>query len=476
MNVLTFRTARGHYAYDGASNLLAEVGPRIAQALRAQGAESCDPVPASGPEPYPDPDPAAEAAIAQARKGLGLFRPAPGGAPEPALEPAALHDALARGRRTLMLQLTDACNLRCGYCVYAGTHPGRPAHGTTQMSPAVAEAAIAEFFAHATQTEGPLGLGFYGGEPLLNRKVMKFALDLFRSRAGGREILPALTTNGTLLNGAAGDILAGNAVAVMVSLDGPPRIHDAQRRLRRGGGSFDRVVANLRALQARHPAWFDTHVQLSVTLGPETDLAALDAFFTEFPVARLSANALETPTGTAPPAQDQVETMLARHLNGARAGRLGRRAPEMRLAEALFAPALRKIHRRRPQAPDTGPFTPGGACIPGVDKTFVSPKGRYFLCEKLDGQDAAAIGDVEHGLDVAAAQAVLTRFHALLGDECRGCWAFRLCGICPAHVIRDGRFDPEARRAACALRKRGLARLMRHYCEIREVAPDALGP
>jgi uncharacterized protein len=74
----------------------------------------------------------------------------------------------------LTLHLTPQCNQRCTYC-YAGPHAG-PA-----MSRATLVDALLLGASHARTGDGSCGLVFFGGEPLLERGLMEFALE--RARA-----------------------------------------------------------------------------------------------------------------------------------------------------------------------------------------------------------------------------------------------------------------------------------------------------
>ena len=68
--------------------------------------------------------------------------------------------------------------------------------------------------------------------------------------AGAVPLAFGLTTNGTLLTSADAEFFARYAFKVTVSLDGIGEVHDRQRFFRRGYGTFERIVENLKALIA----------------------------------------------------------------------------------------------------------------------------------------------------------------------------------------------------------------------------------
>ena len=106
------------------------------------------------------------------------------------------------GLDTLVLRLTNRCNLACGYC-YAGSGPAGE-----DLSPDRA----AEAVALACPPGGALRIQFTGGEPLLRWDTAVKVLDF--GRASGRRFHAAIQTNGTLLTPALCRELRARRVAV----------------------------------------------------------------------------------------------------------------------------------------------------------------------------------------------------------------------------------------------------------------------
>ena len=106
----------------------------------------------------------------------------------------------------------------------------------------------------AQNTQGPIHLLWFGGEPTLyGVKRFAKAMELVDQYFAGRTVYHGLQTNGTLINDEWADLLAKRGFAVTVSLDGPPWLHNQQRVYRAGAqagqGTFDAVwqgITNLR--------------------------------------------------------------------------------------------------------------------------------------------------------------------------------------------------------------------------------------
>ncbi|QLH38116.1 MAG: radical SAM protein [Defluviicoccus sp.] len=138
--------------------------------------------------------------------------------------------------QSISLNVSSSCNLGCAYCYagrggFAGVQP-RP------MAWDVARAAIDRLLAVA-EPGAPVTIGFLGGEPFANRKLIHEAV-AYATASGGRlglDVRFSVTTNGTLLRAPDLPLLRRHPFAVTVSLDGSAEVQDAQRPRHRGGGA-----------------------------------------------------------------------------------------------------------------------------------------------------------------------------------------------------------------------------------------------
>jgi sulfatase maturation enzyme AslB (radical SAM superfamily) len=105
-------------------------------------------------------------------------------------------------------------------------------------------------------------LSFYGGEPLLERPLIRRAMAYLDERAPpGVSPRFTLVTNGTLLDARTVRLLALRRVRTFVSFDGV----EAAQRLR-GGGTFAVLDALLRRLRRDYPGWLADDVTIAMTL------------------------------------------------------------------------------------------------------------------------------------------------------------------------------------------------------------------
>ena len=156
------------------------------------------------------------------------------------------------GTHTLKITVltTLQCNFACDYCIQ-GDH-GDYNKSAAKMSMEMA-ARVSAWVENRMDDIRPrrLTVMFFGGEPLLNMPVLYYIAErLYAScQARGVEILVNIITNGLLITREMVERL--NRVGlngIKITLDGDRDAHNRSRPLRGGQGTFDRIIANTRAV------------------------------------------------------------------------------------------------------------------------------------------------------------------------------------------------------------------------------------
>lgn len=89
----------------------------------------------------------------------------------------------------LVLSITNECNFRCGYCICSGNYKHQKRHKNLFRDSKVALNAI-EFFGENLYNKNDLTISFYGGEPLINFKLIKEAIEKIRLLKQGKKEYP----------------------------------------------------------------------------------------------------------------------------------------------------------------------------------------------------------------------------------------------------------------------------------------------
>lgn len=143
--------------------------------------------------------------------------------------------------------VSSDCNLMCNYCYYINTNSGVRTDGLNNHN--LLEKYISD---HIDATDDQLiFFSWHGGEPLLAgidfyRKVIAIQNKYLPEN---KKIINGIQTNGTLLNEEWCRFLAEEQFTIGISIDGPEKIHDANRRSASGLPSFKRAVKGHELLQ-----------------------------------------------------------------------------------------------------------------------------------------------------------------------------------------------------------------------------------
>ena len=330
---------------------------------------------------------------------------------------------------TLVVNVTNQCNLACTYCYeYGEDKIVDTSHGPQSkfMSEATARDSV-ELLLHES---GPIAhMTFFGGETLLNFPVLKATIAYARTRAAevGKTIDFSLTTNATLLQPDIIEFLADNDVGVTISLDGPRELQNRFRVFHNGAGSYDVVAPRIKELLRRHRS---RPIGARVTLTSETiDVTRIYRHLTD----EMGFSEVGFAPVTTSPHQGYAisDSGFDRMLGQFR-----------ELAQEFLEHAAADRHHGFSNVKDTLEEIHKGVskaypCGAGLGLLGVSTDGDVALCHRFAGSDSHKIGSVRDGLDRDAQVAFLQEHHIADKTDCQSCWARPLCaGGCyhEAHV------------------------------------------
>ncbi len=168
-----------------------------------------------------------------------------------------LHAKRTSEIKSLYLIMSTNCNLNCSYCLYSPSQSGSLAKGGKNLTQREIFDALWLFQTKTSQNNRSASdyweqITFYGGEPLLNVKGLKFGIEMIdriKREAGiWRDIKVIIDTNGTLIDDDFIDFAKKNQLSLQLSIDGPRMIHDSARKFKNGKGTFDRVHSVMKKL------------------------------------------------------------------------------------------------------------------------------------------------------------------------------------------------------------------------------------
>lgn len=332
------------------------------------------------------------------------------------------------GLDRLVLNVSHACNLRCRYCYAGGGNYDEP---RGLMTEATAAGVLDRFFGLFDRIGR---IQFFGGEPLLNAGLIRFACERIADMArAGRIAEPpkfGLVTNGTILSPEIMDLLSRHAFHVNVSLDGAAGVNDELR----GQGTFDKVARFVEALERRgvdvsfEATYTAEHLRQGITV-----CELMDFFHDRFGAAEVHIPPVSLPEGH-PLAL--VRGTLARVYGDAVAYSVSNLRPGGRRIAISFASRMMSAFL------DSRPVRP--YCPAGTGTLSVDFRGRVYPCFMFTGMDRFCLGSVFDGSVITSSRAleILNRFGGRDKTEdprCRGCWALPLCSGCYGADLAAGK-------------------------------------
>lgn len=156
--------------------------------------------------------------------------------------------------KTLTLLIKPAsslCNMRCKYCFYEDESNIRDQKSMGIMSGETARQLLAKAMEYIGE-QGELTIAFQGGEPTLaGANFFQEFTDLAeQQKSPGVRIQYAIQTNGLELSEELLAILKKRRFLVGISLDGFRLLHDHNRIDAAGKGTWNRILKNVKRLQA----------------------------------------------------------------------------------------------------------------------------------------------------------------------------------------------------------------------------------
>lgn len=171
------------------------------------------------------------------------------------------------GVSILYLILTSFCNFRCRYC-FQGERHGQ-VNTLKHMTKEIAKKGIDAFVRHLKPDENyDVQIQLYGGEPLLNWEVFVFSVEYIESLVFDGH-LPKTTriivvTNGSLLDEEKARFIKSHKISVGLSLDGPKKLNDSNRRTLSGRSAYNQASEALSVLKK-----FKIPTTFSITVSPD---------------------------------------------------------------------------------------------------------------------------------------------------------------------------------------------------------------
>jgi uncharacterized protein len=311
--------------------------------------------------------------------------------------------------------LSEDCNLACKYCF---VKKGHYRHKTALMQPDVGEKTV-DFLIQKSGKKNDLFLCFFGGEPLMNFRVMGnmviYALE--EGRKNNKYFHFSLTTNGTLLSDEVVEFISKHQISVLISIDGDISSHNLNRPFPGGGDSYDKIVGNLQKLN-QHGISFSARA--TVTSFTKNKIAENYEHLISLGFKRIHFENALAPTGRVfinnksdiEEIKKQYSLISKKIIETVKSG-------QPYNVESFPLP-LERIASKRLNF---------YSCTAGKGYISVDVNGDIYLCHRLVGEKSFYSGNVfEDNFNDKWSEIIRNDVRVDNRIKCRKCWARYICG------------------------------------------------
>jgi len=344
--------------------------------------------------------------------------------------------------KALCLHIAHDCNLACRYCfAEEGEYHGRRA----LMSEEVGHKAL-DFLIANSGNRINLEVDFFGGEPLMNWKVIKSIVTYGRQleKQHNKKFRFTLTTNGILLNEEIMDFLNKEISNVVLSLDGRKEVNDFMRPSRNGKGSYDIIVPKfqefvkkrgdkqyyIRGTFTRSNLDFAKDVMHFADLG--FDQVSIE------PVVAAENEAYGIKEEDLPDIMEEYDKLAVQYIDRAKSGK-----------GFTFFHFMIDLE----QGPCVAKRLSG--CGSGTEYLAVTPWGDFYPCHQFVGEDEFLLGNVWEGVKRKDLVQEFKLCNVYAKPSCRECFARFYCsGGCAANSYKFHGSMTDSYKIGCEMQKK----------------------
>lgn len=351
---------------------------------------------------------------------------------------------------TLMINMTNGCNMACKYC-FAGVNKGKVQNITLDTIKNAVFDLLEKYIDTPNYT-----IFFFGGEPLLRKDLIMESVTFIKEimLEHSKKVSFSVSTNGTLIDSFLIDFFKRESFQVTVSIDGC-KIQNKERVFSDGTETFEAVIKNVMLLKKA-----GVSLGLHATFSPFTEnlLDAIEYFEslqipynyditigsiqkvednTRFTKEKLSIVKLEI--------KQITDFLTCKLLN------------DEQIYCSTFISRLFYVRDKNYKL---------HGCEAGRGTFIVDEKGNYYPCQNMIPFPNATIGNTSMGISFQ--KQLRFQSHSLISiKDCQNCWARFLCGGgCEAErLMKD---SAESLHIRCEITQAEWLEIIIAYTRIRE--------
>ncbi|WP_315263390.1 radical SAM peptide maturase [Tannerella forsythia] len=345
--------------------------------------------------------------------------------------------------KVLTFEVTDKCNLRCRYCAYGDMYSGYDERKSKNMSFETAKHLLDYLFNRwensiSISEERNIAVGFYGGEPLMNFKLIQKIVEyISKNLPSSINVMYNMTTNALLLDRHI-DYLIKHNFKLLVRLDGAEE-DNCERVTPKNKNSFSIIYRNLKNIQITNPEYFKKNIAFNSVFHSKSDVNRIVDFFKrEFDkttqLSEINNSGIK---------DEKKFSLLQKSVfksidNSSRSLKIDKELMynSPRISNLTYflhhlSNEVYKDYRLLLYGDKKYSLLNTGSCVPFERKMYLTVNGRILVCERIDHE--FSVGYVtENGveLDTDKIAKKYNYYCKKLHHQCRSCYSQASCSQC----------------------------------------------
>lgn len=344
-----------------------------------------------------------------------------------------VHNSIQTGTTQIILELTEACNMRCIYCIYNENYEQNRNFSAKKMSKTTAFKAIDYLIENGDKKE--ISVTFYGGEPLIEFNLLREIIEYSKKVLSGRKINYSFTTNLTLLTKDMADYFSTvDNLTILCSIDGPKDIHDKYRIYADGSGTFDDVYKNFEILCMSCKSNPSITISANAVYTPpfsKDKPKKIDDFFRNVEFLEKTFN-----YQLGYPSPGSLPKKFLKEIPEGDMSLIEWKNEEIRdnvslelFKEISTLSSLEKVHNRVITKSKSNIVPQNGCCVAGFRRLYVNVVGDFLPCERVGY--SPILGNINTGIDLDVIYSkYIFEFSDVWSNYCNDCWSAKMCSSC----------------------------------------------
>jgi uncharacterized protein len=340
----------------------------------------------------------------------------------------------------ITLHVSNDCNLRCKYCYANGGNYNLPKGLMSYKTANKFLSFCVDNFDHIN------GIVFFGGEPLLNIKIIDYICNQFHKLKEDKLInyIPnfGIITNGTVMNDKVLSVLKKHIQFITVSIDGSKNVNDYNRQFANNEGSYDKISKFIKTVKT------ESGIKIKY-----------EATYTQFHV---DSNISETDVKSFLKQEfDLKGTLVYDTLNPPKHTNANSESTYYEGFENILSALVTKNRKEM--------------CPVGRNIVAISTVGDIYPCHINNGIKHLSLGNISGDNIFNNFDHYYSRFPYLngilkLNEPCTSCWAQAICGGCAMKWFFDynaNEYMPTPNPQLCISNKDQIEKILLRIAEIK---------